>query len=92
MRLFALPFLAAALTFTLAADDSTKTKTKYDATDPVTGERVKAKTKVKSESDGDFKVDAKTQIKGPAGKSKSKLKVRGDSDGVYKEQVKTKTK
>jgi hypothetical protein len=89
MRLIAVPFLAAALAFGLAADDSVKTKTKSNTTDPITGEQVKSKTRVKAESDGDYKVDGKTEVRGATGKSKSKVKVRAEGDGDYKEKVKT---
>jgi hypothetical protein len=90
MRFRALPLLAAVLAFNLLAEDSAKTKTKSDITDPVTGERTKTKTRVKAESDGDYKIDGKTQTSGGvAGESKSKVKVRAEGDGDYKEQVKT---
>ena len=89
MRLIAVPFLTAVLAFSLAAEDSSKTKTKSNTTDPVTGEQVKSKTRVKAESDGDYKIDGKTKVDGPAGKSKSKVKVRAEGDGDYKEKVKT---
>jgi maltose-binding protein MalE len=90
MRFLTLPLLAAVLTFNLAAEDSAKTKTKSDITDPVTGERTKTKTRVKAESDGDYKVDSKSETTGGvAGKTKSKVKVRAEGDGDYKEKVKT---
>jgi maltose-binding protein MalE len=90
MRLIALPLLAAVLTFNLAAEDSAKTKTKSDITDPVTGQRTKSKTRVKVESDGDAKIDSKTQTTGGVeGNTKSKVKVRAEGDGDYKEKVKT---
>lgn len=88
MRIIAVPFLAAALTLSLAAEDSVKTKTKSTSVDPVTGDQVKSKTRVKAQSDGDYKVDGKTETKGVAGKTKSKVKVRAEGDGDYKEQVK----
>lgn len=90
MRNITLPLLASVLAFHLMADDSVKTKTKSDVTDPVTGERTKTKTQMKKESDGDYKVDGKTETSGgAAGKTKSKVKVRAEHDGDYKEKVKT---
>ena len=90
MRFIALPLLAAVLAFNVSADDSAKKKTKSDITDPVTGERTKTKTRVKAESDGDYKIDGQTQTSGGvAGKTKSKVKVRAEGDGDYKEKVKT---
>lgn len=89
MRIIAVPFLATVLALGLAAEDSTKIKTKSTTVDPVTGEQVKTKTRVKAESDGDYKVDGKTQVSGPAGTTKSRVKVRAEGDGDYKEKVKT---
>ena len=89
MKIFAVPFLTAVLAMGLAAGDSTQTKTKSTTVDPVTGDQVKVKTRVKTDADGDYKVDGKTQVKSDAGKAKSSVKVRGEADGDYKEKVKT---
>ena len=67
--------LAGALAGTLAADD--KYKVKAEAKDPVTGEKVKSKTKVKSDKDGDYKEESKTKVNGHT-VEKHKEKVKTD--------------
>lgn len=88
MRILATTFLAAALAFNLTADDKYKEKTKSNTTDPVTGEHVKSKSKIKAESDGDYKEDSKSEVRNVDGKTKTKRKVRVDDDGDAKEKVK----
>jgi len=76
--------LAGALTTGIlsAADEQ---KTKSETKDPVTGETIKTKSKVKAESDGDYKEKSKTKVNGH---TVEKRKVKGEGDGDYKEHTK----
>jgi len=73
--------LAAALTGTVAAEDKDKDKVKIDGRDPVTGEKIKVRSKTKAESDGDYK--EKTDIHVGDQHIKRKVK-RDDDDGDVK--------
>jgi ABC-type uncharacterized transport system YnjBCD substrate-binding protein len=87
MKLLATTFLAAALAMNLAADDKYKEKTKAEGVDPVTGDKVKVKSKGKVEHDGDYKEKGKVKVNG---KTKAKYKVKAEPDGDYKEKVESK--
>jgi hypothetical protein len=86
MRYLMTALLATALCGTLSAEDKEKTKVKVDGRDPVTGEKVKVRSKTKAESDGDYK--EKTDVR--VGDTKEKRRVKVDDDGDSKTTVKKK--
>jgi hypothetical protein len=90
--------LAAALAGGMYAEDKDKTKVKVEGTDPVTGQKVKHKSKTKVDDDGDFKAKSRTKVNGD---TVEKTRIKGEHDGDYVEKhkvegangtVKTKTK
>jgi len=77
--------LAGVLSVPMMAEDKNKEKVKIDGRDPVTGEKIKVRSKVKSEPDGDYK--EKTDIR--QGDTHTKRKVKVDDDGDVKVKEKT---
>lgn len=85
MRILMAFVLATALTGVASADDQHKEKVKVEGRDPVTGEKVKVKSRSKVEADGDYK--EKTTEKVGDTKTKRKVKVEPDGDVKVKEKV-----
>jgi hypothetical protein len=77
--------LAAALAGGLHAEDKDKQKVKVETTDPVTGEKVKHKSKTHVDDDGEYKVKSRTKVDG---KTVDKYRARGENDGDYVEKHK----
>lgn len=77
--------LAIGLATSLYADDKTIAKSKTETIDPVTGDKVKSKSKAKIEHDGDYK--EKTETKDTATGQKVKHKVKVKPNGEVKEKV-----
>lgn len=80
--------MAAALAGTAHADDTYKEKTKSESVDPVTGEKVKKKTKIKAEDDGEYKAESKTKVNG---RTVEEHKAEREEDGDYKAKTKVRT-
>lgn len=87
MRYLMAAVLATALCGTMSAEDKDKSKVKVDGRDPVTGEKVKVRSKTKAESDGDYKENTHIRV----GDTKEKRHVKVDDDGDVKTHVKGKS-
>ena len=85
-RMMSLAFAAILTCGLAAADDKLKEKHKIDGRDPVTGEKIKGKSKVKSESDGDYKEKTKMKV----GDKKYKSKTKVDDGQLEKHKVEVK--
>lgn len=85
MKILMTALLATALAGTMSAEDKDKQKVKVDGRDPVTGEKVKVRSKSTGESDGDYK--EKTDV--TVGNTKQKTRVKVDDDGDSKTKVTT---
>jgi hypothetical protein len=77
--------LAAALAGGLHAEDKDKTKVKIEGRDPVTGQKIKHKSKTQVDEDGDFKHKSRTKVDG---ETVEKRRVKGENDGDYVEKHK----
>lgn len=77
--------LATALAGGMYAEDKDKQKVKVETTDPVTGQKVKHKSKTQVDDDGDFKAKSRTKVDG---KTVEKHRVKGEHDGDYVEKSK----
>ena len=85
MKILMTALLATALAGTMSAEDKDKQKVKADGRDPVTGEKVKVRSKSTTQSDGEYK--EKTDV--TVGDTKQKTRVKTDDDGDSKTKVKT---
>jgi len=76
--------LVTALAGLVSAEDSEKQKVKIDGRDPVTGEKIKVRSKTKAESDGDYKEKTDVHV----GKTHTKRRVDAEGDGDLKAKEK----